>query len=88
MESSITVDNAKIEELENKINELNSTNNELEKKLKEKKNETPAPMQMDFAQVEKDALISEIINLDVLNMTPMDAMNTLYKLIKEAKSLN
>ena len=45
-------------------------------------------MQMDFTQVEKDALINEIVNLDVLNMTPMDAMNTLYKLIKDAKSLN
>ena len=43
---------------------------------------------MDFTQVEKDALINEIVNLDVLNMTPMDAMNTLYKLIKDAKSLN
>ena len=42
---------------------------------------------MDFTQVEKDALINEIVNLDVLNMTPMDAMNTLYKLIKDAKSL-
>ena len=45
-------------------------------------------MQMDFTQVEKEALINEIVNLDVLNMTPMDAMNTLYKLIKDAKSLN
>ena len=45
-------------------------------------------MQIDFTQVEKDALISDIVNLDVLNMTPMDAMNTLYKLIKDAKSLN
>ena len=45
-------------------------------------------MQIDFTQVEKDALINDIVNLDVLNMTPMDAMNTLYKLIKDAKSLN
>ena len=60
-----------------------------EEKLKEKKKrETSAPMQMDFTQVEKDTLINEIVNLDVLNMTPMDAMNTLYKLIKDAKSLN
>ena len=88
-ETAVTIDNSKVEELEGKINELKSTNKELEEKLKEKKKrETSAPMQMDFTQVEKDALINEIVNLDVLNMTPMDAMNTLYKLIKDAKSLN
>ena len=88
-ETAVTIDNSKIEELEFKINELKSTNKDLEEKLKEKKKrETSAPMQMDFTQVEKDTLINEIVNLDVLNMTPMDAMNTLYKLIKDAKSLN
>lgn len=88
-ETAVTIDNSKVEELECKINELKSTNKGLEEKLKEKKKrETSAPMQMDFTQVEKDALINEIVNLDVLNMTPMDAMNTLYKLIKDAKSLN
>lgn len=88
-ETAVTIDNSKVEELECKINELKSTNKRLEEKLKEKKKrETSAPMQMDFTQVEKEALINEIVNLDVLNMTPMDAMNTLYKLIKDAKSLN
>ena len=88
-ETAVTIDNSKVEELECKINELKSTNKGLEEKLKEKKKrETSAPMQMDFTQVEKEALINEIVNLDVLNMTPMDAMNTLYKLIKDAKSLN
>ena len=88
-ETAVTIDNSKIEELEFKINELKSTNKDLEEKLKEKKKrETSAPIQMDFTQVEKDTLINEIVNLDVLNMTPMDAMNTLYKLIKDAKSLN
>ena len=88
-ETAVTIDTSKVEELESKINELKSTNKELEERLKEKKQlETSAPMQMDFTQVEKDALINDIVNLDVLNMTPMDAMNTLYKLIKDAKSLN
>lgn len=88
-ETAVTIDNSKVEELECKINELKSTNKGLEEKLKEKKKrETSAPMQMDFTQVEKEALINKIVNLDVLNMTPMDAMNTLYKLIKDAKSLN
>ena len=88
-ETAVTIDTSKVEELESKINELKSTNKELEERLKKKKHvETSAPMQMDFTQVEKDALINDIVNLDVLNMTPMDAMNTLYKLIKDAKSLN
>ena len=88
-ETAVAIDNSKVEELECKINELKSINKELEEKLKEKKKiETSAPMQIDFTQVEKDALINDIVNLDVLNMTPMDAMNTLYKLIKDAKSLN
>ena len=88
-ETAVTIDTSKVEELESRINELKSINNELEVRLNEKKKvETSTPVQMDFAQVEKDSLINEIVNLDVLNMTPMDAMNTLYKLIKDAKNLN
>ncbi|MGL5616827.1 MAG: DNA mismatch repair protein MutS [Sarcina sp.] len=44
-------------------------------------------IQLDFTSLEKDGLISDIANLDVMEMTPMDAMNQLYKLIKEAKNL-
>ncbi|MGG7177644.1 DNA mismatch repair protein MutS [Clostridium paraputrificum] len=42
-------------------------------------------MQIDFVYMEKEALLKELSNCDVMNMTPMDAMNTLYKLIKDAK---
>jgi DNA mismatch repair protein MutS len=55
-----------------------------EKHKKSKKNES---MQIDFDYIEKEALLKELANCDVLNMTPMDAMNTLFKLIGEAKKL-
>ena len=46
-----------------------------------------APMQLDFTFMEKEALLDELATCDVLNMTPMDAMNTLFKYIGEAKRL-
>ena len=49
--------------------------------------EEAAPMQMDFTSLEKDALIEKLAKADVLNLTPMDAMNTLYAFIKEAKDI-
>ncbi|MBD7911538.1 MULTISPECIES: DNA mismatch repair protein MutS [Clostridium] len=51
------------------------------------KSEKSQVMQMDFESLEKEALIKELAQCDVLNMTPMDAMNTLFKLIGEAKKL-
>lgn len=55
------------------------------KSKKEKVIETNENMQLDFSTLEKESLINNIATLDVLGMTPMDAMNELYKLIKEAK---
>lgn len=53
----------------------------------------PAPhqketIQIDFESMEKDSLLKEIASYDVVNMTPMEAMNQLYKLIKKAKDLS
>ncbi|WP_278600632.1 DNA mismatch repair protein MutS [Clostridium tertium] len=41
--------------------------------------------QIDFTMIEKENLINSIADIDVMALTPMDAMNTLYKLILEAK---
>lgn len=46
-----------------------------------------SPMQLDFIYMEKQALLNELADCDVLNMTPMEAMNTLFKYIGEAKNL-
>lgn len=43
--------------------------------------------QVNFADIEKDSLIKEISSIDVLNLTPMDAMNKLYDIIKKSKNL-
>ncbi|MBL4930920.1 DNA mismatch repair protein MutS [Clostridium paridis] len=61
-----------------------TANHEVKPKEKIKKTET---MQLDFTAIEKDSFINEVASLDVLNMTPMDAMNRLYKLIKDAKEI-
>ena len=44
-------------------------------------------LQLDFSTIEKDNLINSIADLDVMSLTPIDAMNTLYKLTVEAKKL-
>ena len=43
--------------------------------------------QLDFSSLEKDNLLNEIAGYDILNMNPMEAMNTLYSLVKKAKDL-
>ena len=37
--------------------------------------------------LEKEALIKNIKDLDVMVMTPLDAMNTLFKLVQDAKKI-
>ncbi|NLK94136.1 MAG: DNA mismatch repair protein MutS [Clostridiales bacterium] len=68
---------------ENNSNEINVKN---EKILEEKpvKNEN---YQLDFSTIEKDNFINEVSNYDVLNMTPIDAMNALNNIIKSAREL-
>jgi DNA mismatch repair protein MutS len=44
-------------------------------------------VQLGFADIEKDALIKEISEIDLMNLTPMDSMNRLYQIIKKAKSI-
>ena len=41
--------------------------------------------QLSFETLEKDNLIQQLASLDIINMTPMEAMNTLYKLQLKAK---
>lgn len=47
-----------------------------------------AVTQMSFDSAYENNLIEEIVNLDILNMTPLDAMNAIYNLHKKAKSIN
>ena len=43
--------------------------------------------QINFTDIEKDNMLKEIKNIDILNLTPMDGFNKLYELIKRAKAL-
>ena len=45
-------------------------------------------MQLDFSFVEKENLINELSEIEVLELNPLEAMNTLYKLVSEARKLN
>ncbi|MDU5261548.1 MAG: DNA mismatch repair protein MutS, partial [Clostridium celatum] len=44
-------------------------------------------LQIDFTMLEKESLLSEIANIEVMTMTPLDAMNTLFKIVQDAKKL-
>ncbi len=44
-------------------------------------------IQLDFSAIGKDNLIKELSEIDILSLNPMEAMNRLYALVKEAKNL-
>ena len=44
-------------------------------------------IQIDFTMLEKEALLNTIKDLDVMLMTPLDAMNTLFKIVQDAKKI-
>ena len=43
--------------------------------------------QMDFAMIEKDALIKEISAIEIMTMTPLDAMNKLFEIVQKSKNM-
>ena len=71
----------------------NESSNKVESKeenthKKHKSKEASNNMQLDFAFMEKEAFVKEMSEVDILSLNPMEAMNTLYKLVAEAKKLN
>lgn len=44
-------------------------------------------MQIDFNMIGKESLLNEIADIEVMTMTPLDAMNTLFKIVQDAKKL-
>lgn len=72
------------------LKEEQSTIVEIKEEVKTKKHkekDASNNMQLDFSFMEKEALLKEISQVDILSLNPMDAMNTLYKLVSEAKKL-
>lgn len=67
-----------------------SLDNNLEEKLSKsikEENLLPDMMQLDFNMLEKESLLKHIANIEVMTMTPLDAMNTLFKIVQDAKKL-
>ncbi|MCL1855981.1 MAG: DNA mismatch repair protein MutS, partial [Clostridia bacterium] len=62
------------------INQESISHNILEKKKKREK-------QTDLFHMGQDALVEELKNLDVMAITPMDAMNALFRLREKARRL-
>lgn len=72
-----------IVELQNEIKQLKE-----EKHFKKHKKANNDSMQIGFDSIEKDSFIKEISEIDILSLNPMEAMNTLYKLVSDSKKLN
>lgn len=86
-----------ISKLENRENfNLDKTNSKLENKenfnldeIKDKKNikvKEDSNLQLSFVDIEKQNIIDDIKSIDILNLTPMEGFNELYKLIEKVKS--
>ena len=78
-EKPITTNNISTS-LDNNLEEKSS------KSIKEE-NLLPDMMQLDFNMLEKESLLKDIANIEVMTMTPLDAMNTLFKIVQDAKKL-
>ena len=74
--------NLNIGRLKSEINKLKRENKELKK---DKNEDEVAVTQISFDNIHDDELTKEIKNLDILNMTPLDAMNALYNLQLKVK---
>ncbi|MCS6132786.1 DNA mismatch repair protein MutS [Clostridium botulinum] len=70
--------------LKSEIKELQESNKKHNKKHKDASNDN---MQINFEVMEKENFIKEISDVDILNLNPMEAMNTLYKVVTDAKKL-
>lgn len=73
--------------------ESNKVNDRIDEKTensskKHKNKDSSNNMQLDFTFIEKEAFLKEVSEVDILSLNPMEAMNTLYRLVAEAKKLN
>ncbi|MBN1045492.1 DNA mismatch repair protein MutS [Clostridium botulinum] len=73
-----------IKSLKSEITKLQESNKKHNKKHKDVSNDN---MQINFEVMEKENFIKELSEVDILNLNPMEAMNTLYRLVTDAKKL-
>lgn len=63
--------------------------NEQKKDISTIKDErTLSNLQIDFTMIEKESLINDISKIEVMTMTPLDAMNKLFEIVQNAKKIN
>lgn len=68
------------------LDKLNKEYKKLKEELNNKiKEDEIALTQLSFDNIESSSLNDEILNLDILNMTPLDAINALYSIQSKAK---
>ncbi|AJA48022.1 DNA mismatch repair protein MutS [Clostridium pasteurianum DSM 525 = ATCC 6013] len=67
------------------VDSINSASSKVNNKNKKKKRDNEI-LQLGFDDLRKEEFLKDISNIDIMNMTPMDCMNTLYKIIKDAKN--
>lgn len=78
----------KTSSLEDQLNKLKLELDHERNSRKHKKNNNNDTMQINFETVEKDSFIKEVSAVDILSLNPMEAMNTLYKLVSESKKIS
>lgn len=78
----------KTSSLEDQLNKLKLELDHERNLRKHKKSDNNDTMQINFETIEKDSFIKEVSAIDILSLNPMEAMNTLYKLVSESKKLS
>ena len=72
-------------DITNRIRDISVHTNESTKKVKRYDEVDLAQMSL-FDTVKDDDVLEELKNLDVSNLTPMDALNTIYRLQNRLKN--
>ncbi|WP_392486415.1 DNA mismatch repair protein MutS [Haloimpatiens sp. FM7315] len=75
--------------IENKEAAISSINSKKKTSVSTTKttNKEVNAIQLDFSYVEKENIIKNLKDIDILNLTPMEGFNKLYEIIKKAKSI-
>lgn len=78
----------KVEAISDEVSIDNSSKPEIKKEEIKESIVKESDMQIDFTFMEKENLIKELSEVDILSLNPLEAMNKLYKLVSDAKKLN
>ena len=78
----------KVEVISEEVSIDNSSKPEIKKEETKESIVKESDMQIDFTFMEKENLIKELSEVDILSLNPLEAMNKLYKLVSDAKKLN